>query len=98
MTAERPIADSLDAPGAWLGIDTTSCAWSGLRADEACEGLALAGAMPPAGGWLVLHSDWTPFAAVRHVLANRPETFRRFLQAEIERWARAVKVSGAWLD
>ncbi len=32
------------------------------------------------------------------IVASRPEEFRRFLQAEIERWARAVKLSGAKLD
>jgi tripartite-type tricarboxylate transporter receptor subunit TctC len=32
------------------------------------------------------------------IVASRPEVFRRFLQAEIERWARAVKTSGAKLD
>lgn len=32
------------------------------------------------------------------IVASRPEEFRRFLQAEIERWARAVKVSGAKAD
>ena len=32
------------------------------------------------------------------IVASRPEEFRRFLQLEIDRWARAVKVSGARLD
>ncbi len=32
------------------------------------------------------------------VVASRPEDFRRFVQQEIERWARAAKVSGAKLD
>jgi tripartite-type tricarboxylate transporter receptor subunit TctC len=32
------------------------------------------------------------------IVANRPDEFRRFLQGEIERWARAVKVSGAKVD
>lgn len=32
------------------------------------------------------------------IVASRPEEFRRFLQAEIDRWARAVKASGAKLD
>lgn len=32
------------------------------------------------------------------IVANRPEEFRRFVQAEIERWAKAVKSSGARLD
>jgi tripartite-type tricarboxylate transporter receptor subunit TctC len=32
------------------------------------------------------------------IVASRPEEFRAFVQAEIERWARAVKTSGARLD
>lgn len=32
------------------------------------------------------------------IVASRPEEFRRFLELEISRWARAVKVSGAKLD
>ena len=32
------------------------------------------------------------------IVASRPEEFRRFLQAEIDRWARAVQVSGAKVD
>ncbi len=32
------------------------------------------------------------------IVASRPEEFRRFLELEISRWARAVKVSGARLD
>jgi tripartite-type tricarboxylate transporter receptor subunit TctC len=32
------------------------------------------------------------------VVASRPEDFRRFVQWEMERWARAVKTSGAKLD
>ena len=32
------------------------------------------------------------------VVASRPEAFRAFVQAEIERWALAVKTSGATLD
>jgi tripartite-type tricarboxylate transporter receptor subunit TctC len=32
------------------------------------------------------------------IVASKPEEFRRFLQAEIERWARAVKASGARID
>ncbi len=32
------------------------------------------------------------------VVASSPDAFRRFVQSEIERWARAVKVSGAKLD
>jgi tripartite-type tricarboxylate transporter receptor subunit TctC len=32
------------------------------------------------------------------IVASRPEDFRRFVQAEIERWARAIKASGAKLD
>jgi tripartite-type tricarboxylate transporter receptor subunit TctC len=32
------------------------------------------------------------------IVASRPEEFRSFVQAEIERWARAVKISGAKLD
>ncbi|AEG92938.1 Bug family tripartite tricarboxylate transporter substrate binding protein [Ramlibacter tataouinensis] len=32
------------------------------------------------------------------IVAGGPEEFRRFLQAEIERWGRAVKASGARLD
>ncbi len=32
------------------------------------------------------------------IVANRPEEFQRFVQAEIDRWARAVKSSGAKLD
>ena len=32
------------------------------------------------------------------IVASQPDEFRRFLQTEIDRWARAVKVSGAKLD
>jgi tripartite-type tricarboxylate transporter receptor subunit TctC len=32
------------------------------------------------------------------IVASKPEDFGRFLQAEIDRWARAVKVSGTKLD
>ena len=32
------------------------------------------------------------------IVASRPDEFRRFLELEISRWARAVKVSGAKLD
>jgi len=32
------------------------------------------------------------------VVASRPDEFRRFVQAEIDRWARAIKASGAKLD
>jgi tripartite-type tricarboxylate transporter receptor subunit TctC len=32
------------------------------------------------------------------IVANRPEAFRRFLEAEIPRWARAVKTSGVKVD
>lgn len=32
------------------------------------------------------------------VIASRPDDFRRFVQAEIERWARAIKVSGTKLE
>lgn len=32
------------------------------------------------------------------IVASRPDAFRRFVQAEIERWARAIKASGARLD
>ena len=32
------------------------------------------------------------------IVASKPEEFRGFVQQEIERWARAVKVSGARLD
>jgi len=32
------------------------------------------------------------------VVASRPDAFRRFVEAEIARWGRAVKVSGAKLD
>jgi tripartite-type tricarboxylate transporter receptor subunit TctC len=32
------------------------------------------------------------------IVASRPDAFRRFVKAEIERWARAIKASGAKLD
>ena len=32
------------------------------------------------------------------VVASRPDEFRRFVEAEIDRWARAVRASGAKLD
>jgi len=32
------------------------------------------------------------------IVASRPEAFRSFVQAEIDRWAKAVKASGAKLD
>jgi tripartite-type tricarboxylate transporter receptor subunit TctC len=33
-----------------------------------------------------------------NVVASRPEEFRRFVQAEIDRWARAIRTSGTKLD
>jgi 2-methylcitrate dehydratase PrpD len=61
--------------GAWLGVQAAHAALAGLAMpqgalddviDLALEG-APSGHVPPAGEWLLLHSYWKPFAAVRHV-------------------------------